>query len=315
MKQVTLDNKKAAGGERLSFKYIKKRLSFYIMLIPGLLAVFVFSYCTMPGILMAFQDYDFVKGFFGSEWVGFRHIHDIFTMTTYRTAIINTIVLNTVTILISFSLPIIFALLLNEIRDGIAKKSMQTISYLPHFLSWVSIVAITYSLFARDGFINDLRVLLLGQGTERIMFMAQPRNFVPIYIGLYIWQSLGWDSVIYLAAISGVDQQLYEAVKIDGGNRFSQVIHVTLPSILPTIIVLFILKMGTMFADNFDLVFGLQNAYVDFEVISTVVYKSGIKQANYSMATAMGLIQGVFGFILMAAVNVASRKISEVSLW
>lgn len=285
------------------------------MLIPALVAIFVFNYCTMPGILMAFQDYDFIKGFFKSEWVGFKHVVEIFTMSTYRTAIINTIFLNTLTLIISFSLPIIFALLLNEVRDGLFKKSVQTISYLPHFLSWVSIVAITYTLFARDGFINDFRLQLLGQDTERVMYMAQQKNFIPMYIGLYIWQSLGWDSVIYLAAISGVDQQLYEAVKIDGGNRFRQVWHVTLPSILPTIIVLFIMKIGTLFADNFELVYGLQNAYIDFEVISTVVYKSGIQQANYSMSTAMGLIQGVFGFLLMMAANAISRKVSEVSLW
>lgn len=303
-----------AEKRRIPVKKIKKDMGFYLLLLPAILLTFVFSYCTMPGILYAFQDYDFVKGMFGSPWVGFKHIVEIFTMANYREAIVNTIFLNVLTIA-AYIFPVIFALLLNEVKDGIVKKSMQTISYLPHFLSWVSIVAITYSMFSKDGIINDIRVALLGADTQRIMFMANKNNFVPFYLFLTVWQSLGWDAVIFLAAISGVDQQLYEAVTVDGGNRFHRVWYVTLPSIMPTVIIMFILKIGGMFGSNFELVYGLQNAYMKTEVISTIIYKSGVQQANYSMSTALGLVQGVLGFAIMSITNQISKKVNEVSLW
>lgn len=293
---------------------IKKDLGFYVLLLPAIILIIVFSYCTMPGILFAFQNYDFIKGFLGSEWVGLKHIIEIFTMPNYSEAIINTIYLNVLTIVLAV-IPIIFALLLNELTVGPFKKTVQTISYLPYFLSWVSVVAITYSMFARDGIINDIRVAILGDENARVMFMAKKELFLPMYLCLTVWKSLGWDAIVYLAAISGVDQQLYEALVVDGGNRFHRVIHITIPSIMPTIIILFILKFGSLFASNFELVYGLQNAYVDTEVISTIVYKSGVQQANYSMSTAMGLVQGVLGFLVMAGANAISKRVTEVALW
>ncbi len=296
-------------------KSFKKYIPLYLMLLPGLISVFVFSYCTMPGVVIAFQDFNMFKGFFGSPWVGFEHFKDIFTLPEFSGSIVNTLILSVLNQLIGQPAPIIFALLLNEMRAQKYKRVVQTISYLPHFLSTMAIIGMSHALFSTYGIVNDLRVSLLGEGTERIKFLAQQWFFVPNIIGTQVWMGFGWSSIIYLSAISGIDPELYEAASVDGANRFKQCMHITLPCILPTFVMIFIMGIGSLLRDSFDLVYGLQNAYIDYETISTTVYKQGIVAGNYSLSTALGLFQGVVGMILVLTANTISKKVNDIALW
>ncbi|MBQ7109200.1 MAG: sugar ABC transporter permease [Clostridia bacterium] len=297
------------------FKLTKKYLSLYALLIPGMIAVIIFQYCPMPGVVMAFEDYDMFRGMWGSPFVGFKHFKEIFTLPAFSTAIVHTLTLSFINLLFTQPVPIIFALLLNEVKARKYKRIVQTISYLPHFLSSMAVIGMVHALMSTYGIFNDARVLLLGEGTERIKFLAQQHLFVPNIITIGIWQGFGWNSIIYLSAISGIDPELYEAASVDGANKFKQCLHITIPSILPTFLMLFIMAIGRVFSDNFDMVYGLQNAYIDYETISTVVYKQGIQAGNYSVATALGLFQGVAGFILVTIANTISKKVNDVALW
>jgi putative aldouronate transport system permease protein len=301
----------ASPARRLS--RIKRDAPFYLMLAPALVWIFIFQYVPIPGIMMAFKDYDIIKGIWASPWAGMKHIANIVRIPALREAVTNTVWLNAAALAICFAAPIVFALLLNEIRHSLFKRFVQTLSYLPHFLSWISVIAICYSIFASDGIVNDIRVFF--GASERVMFLAKSSLFVPNYIMLTLWKGVGWSSIIYIAAIAGVDAELYQAATIDGATRFEQAVHITLPGIAPTVVIMLIMNIGGLFGSNFELVYGLQNAFVNFEVISTVLFKSGIQQGNYSMATAVGLCQGVIALLLTAAANKISKAVSEVALW
>ncbi|MBP3359991.1 MAG: sugar ABC transporter permease [Clostridia bacterium] len=295
---------------------IKKDSSYYLMILPALIFTLIFCYIPMLGIAMSFKDYDFVKGFWNSEWVGMKHFIEIFHIPMLQKAVLNTVYLNLLSLVICFTLPIVFALLINEVKNGIYKKTLQTVSYLPHFLSWISVVAMAYSIYAIDGPINHLRAVLFGiPWEERTMYMSLQSFFVPNYIFLSAWKEMGWDSIIYIAAISGIDQQLYEAARIDGASKLKQAWYITLPGIAPTIVILLILKFGSMFASNFELVYGMQNAYVEYDVISTLVYKNGIRDGQYSLATAINLFQSLISLALIFIANKISDKVNNVSLW
>ena len=296
-------------------KSLRKYMPLYIMLIPGLLSVFIFSYCTFPGVIIAFKDYNMFKGIFGSPWAGFSHFKDIFTLPEFSLSIWNTLKLSFLNMIFGQPVPIIFALLLNEIRCSKYKRVVQTVSYLPHFLSTMAIIGMSYALFSTYGIVNDVRVLLFGEGTERVKFLAQQSFFVPNIVGTTVWAGFGWNSIIYLSAIAGIDAQLYEAAQVDGANRFKQCLHITLPCILPTFVMLFIMQIGNLLRDSFDLVYGLQNAYIDYETISTTVYKQGIVAGNYSISTALGLFQGVIGLILVLTANKISKSVNDIGLW
>ena len=292
---------------------LKKNIHFYILLLPAIIITFVFVYLPMPWILISFQDFDILKGMGGSEWVGLANFKEIIKMPALLSAVLNTLNLNVLSLAIGFPLPIILALLINEMKNGIYKRSIQTISYMPHFLSWISVIAIAYNIFSAEGPINEFRMKLGAE--EPILYMAKQGFFIYNYLILMIWKDIGWNSIIYLAAITGVDQQLYEAAKLDGANRFKQVIHITLPCILPTAMILLILNLGNMFASNFELVYGLQNPYIDYDVISTLIFKNGIQDTKYSLGTAISLLQGVIAFILVAVSNKISKKISGIAIW
>ncbi len=296
-------------------KSFKKYIPLYLMLLPGMISVFVFSYCTLPGLLMAFKDYNMFKGILGSPWVGFEHFKDIFTLPEFSGSIVNTIIISILNQLAGQPAPIIFALLLNEMRAQKYKRVVQTISYLPHFLSTIAVIGMAHALFSTYGIVNDMRVALFGEGTERIKFLAEQWFFIPNIVGTGLWKGFGWSSIIYLSAISGIDPELYEAASVDGANRFRQCIHITLPSILPTFVMIFIMGIGNLLRDSFDLIYGLQNAYIDYETISTTVYKQGIVAGNYSLSTALGLFQGVVGLILVLTANKISKKVNNVALW
>lgn len=292
----------------------KKNLFLYILLLPAMILTFVFAYLPMPGVIISFMEYDIFKGF-SSPWIGWANFKELFSLPLFTKATFNTVYLSVLNMVIIFPAPIIFALLLNEIKCSPFKRIVQTVSYLPHFLSWIAVIGMAHSVYSTYGIINDLRVALLGEGADRIRFLADQEFLVPNIIILSLWKGIGWSSIIYLAAISGIDSQLYEAAQVDGANRFQQCIHITIPSILPTAVMLFLLQIGNIFKDNFDLIYGLQNAYIDFETISTIVYKQGIQSGNYSMSTAIGLFQGGIGFVLVVIANWLSKKVNDVALW
>jgi putative aldouronate transport system permease protein len=312
-------SRKAAPVSKLSWRmsFQKYRLV-YLMLLPAVVFVLVFSYFPMPGILVAFKNFDIFKGVFGSPWAaqsGFGHFIKLFSLPEIWTAISNTLIVSILSVLLNFPAPIILALLLNELRQGPFKKIVQSITYIPHFLSWISIIGLFIMMYSSYGPLNELWVLLKGPDTERILFLSLDWLFVPNILFLSIWQSVGWGSILYLASIAGIDQAQYESAEIDGAGRIAQTYHITIPSILPTVTIMLIFQLGAIFTSNFELIYGLQNPFIDFDVISTYVYKSGIQARNYSMATAVGLAQGVVAFLLTALANFGSKKISGVGIW
>jgi len=255
------------------------------------------------------------KGLWKSPWVGLKHFKEIFEVPMLWESIINTLKLSVLSILVGFPAPIILALMINELKNGIYKRVIQTLSYLPHFLSWISVVGLAYSFLDPYGPLNDFRVWLFGEGTERIAFVSKQELFIPILLILSVWKEVGWGTILYLAAITSIDPMLYEASYIDGANRLQQHIYITLPGIKETTVILLIFTLGTLFGSNFELVYGMQNPFIDFEVISTVVYSSGIQQGNYSTAAAVGFAQGLVAFLLTYAANTFSKKVSQISIW
>lgn len=298
-----------------SLQYVRKNYGVYLMLLPAVLLTFVFAYLPMPGILVAFKDYDIFKGPFSSPWSGFHNIQRVFEMPGVVQSIWNTLLLSIYTLLIGFPAPILFALMLNEMRSMWYKRVVQTISYLPYFLSWISVIGIAINLYSLYGPINDLLVAINGPNTERTLFLANPAFFVPNILILTVWKGLGWDSIIYLAAITSIDPQLYEAAVIDGAGKIKQAWYITMPGLLPTTMILLILRLGGLFGSNFELVYGLQNPFINYDVISTVVYKMGIQQADYSLATAVGFLQGLVALILTLLANRASKAASGTAIW
>lgn len=287
----------------------------YLLILPAVTVVFVFSYLPMPGIIIGFENFNIFKGLFASPWAGLQHIIDIVRIPALSQAVLNTVILSSLTLAVSFPAPIILALLFNELRVGMFKRTVQTISYLPYFLSWISVIGLAITILSTYGSVNDLRVFLFGPNTERVLFLSKQQLFVPVLLVLTLWKEVGWNSIIYLAAISSIDVQMYEAARIDGATHFQQARYITLPSLKQTIIILFIFSMGGLFNSNFELVYGMQNPYINFDVISTVVYSRGIQQGNYSMATAIGFMQGLIAFILVFSTNKIAKSVSDVYIW
>lgn len=287
----------------------------YLLLLPSIVLTLVFAYLPMPGLIAAFQDYNMFAGFWNSPWTGLKHFKEIFEIPLLWGSIINTLKLSVLTIIVGFPAPIILALMINELGNGLYKRSVQTLSYLPHFLSWIAVVGLFYSFLDSYGPLNDLRVSLMGPETERIMYLSKQELFLPFLLLLSVWKEVGWGTIVYLAAITSIDPHLYEAARMDGANRFKQHLYITLPGMKQTAIILLLFTMGTLFASNFELVYGMQNAYINFDVIATVIFSSGIQQGNYSMAAAIGFAQGLVALLLIVIANKISKKISGVSIW
>ena len=294
------------------WKKIYRDRSLYLMLLPAAAILLFFSYGPMPGLVMAFQDFSIFRGFLHSEWVGLENFVAIFSQTKFVTAILNTILVSLLSLLITFPAPIILALLINEIRNKFFKRFVQTTSYLPHFLSWISVVGLVQLLFAKDGLVNDFRIWLGAE--ERIMFLAQQGSFIWFIVGTTLWKEVGWGTIIHLANLTSISPQLYEAAEIDGAGYFHKLRYITLPHMLPTVIILLIFQLGKLFQSNFDLIYGLQNPFIDFEVISTIIYQTGIKSGNYSMSTAIGFVEGLIALILVLGANKLSKKVSGSGL-
>ncbi|MFC3798454.1 ABC transporter permease [Cohnella sp. GCM10012308] len=283
----------------------------YLMLLPGVIYFLLFKYGPMWGIVIAFQDYSPFLGMTGSEWVGMKHFHRLFTDPTFFMLLKNTLLLSLLNIAFVFPMPIILALMLNELRAAKFKRIIQTLIYIPHFMSWVIIVGIFYVIFEmQDGVFQEV---LTAVGLQKFTIMMDPDLFRPMYILQSIWKDTGWGTVIYLAALAGVDPQLYEASRMDGASRMRQVWHITLPCIRSTIIILLILKIGDILELGFEHVFLLLNPLNRgvAEIFDTYVYTSGIVQGAFSYSTAVGLFKSFVGLVLVLAANKLSKKFGE----
>ncbi len=310
MNTIISDNKRQGTAE---LRQIKRCVPLYLMIAPAMIITLIFSYFPLPGLLISFMDYDIFKGMLGSKWVGMENIRALFEMPNMLKSVSNTLFISVLSIAIVFPITILLAVLLNEIRCSWFKRTIQTISYLPHFLSWISVIGIASTFYAVNGPLND--ILSNAFGMERQMFLADRAFFIPNVLILTIWKETGWSSIIFLAAITGIDMQLYEAAAIDGAGRFRQFLSVTVPGMLPTIIVMLVLKIGAVFTSNFDLIYGLQNVYIEFDVISTIVYKYGIQQGNFGISTALNFCQGIIALILTLGADRLSKKVNHISIW
>lgn len=290
---------------------VKKYKLLYLMILPGLLYFIVFKYMPMGGLVIAFQDYQPFLGITGSEWVGFKHFIRLFTEPTFMMLLRNTLILFAMNIVIFFPLPIIVALMLNELRNRHLKNWIQTIVYIPHFMSWVIIVSITYVFLTVDG--GVINELIASLGGKKISFLTSPEWLRTIYIGQIIWKELGWSTIIYLAAITVVDPQLYEAAEMDGAARLRKTWHVTLPAIRPVIITLLILKIGSTLDLGFEHMYLLLNSLNRevAEIFDTYIYTAGLKNGQLSFSTTVGLFKGVVGLILVMASNRLAKKMGE----
>lgn len=297
------------------WKKIKKMKMLYVFLLLPLVFLFFFSYLPIYGVLIAFKHYRFGEGILGSPWNNFAHFQSIYNDFFFHRAFWNTLRINAANILIIFPLPIIFALLLNELRANVFKRVVQSISYLPHFLSWVVIGGFVYHILSPQiGFLNYILSLF---GVEPIYFMTISSLFIPIVIASGAWQTVGWSSIIYLAAISAVDPSLYESAEIDGANRFHKAVFITLPSIIPSITILFILGLSGILNGNFDQIFNLYNPLVMnvADVIDTYVYRKGLLESRFDYAAAVGLFQSVVGIIFIYSANKIIKKFTEYGIW
>lgn len=298
--------------------YMKRYWQLYALLALPLLYLLIFKYIPMIYMMIAFKKYSIVQSVWEMPWAqnhGFEYFIKAFKNRDFINALRNTLVLNLLDLILGFPAPIIFALVLNELVFKKFKRVVQTIAYMPHFLSWVIIYGLALQLFAPStGLIN---MVVTKLGFETIPFLNDPNHWVGTYIGLGVWQSFGWNSIIYLAAIAGINSELYEAASVDGAGRFKKMWHITLPGIRSTIVVILIMNMGNILGSGFDRPFALQNNLVMnvAEVISTFVYKNGIRGLQFSLTTAVGFFQSVICLIFLLLSNWISRKLGERGIW
>ncbi|MBR3928149.1 MAG: sugar ABC transporter permease [Clostridia bacterium] len=300
-------------------RHIHKYGWLHLMILPGILYYLLFKYLPMYGIVIAFSDYRATDGFWGiihSEFVGFKNFSLFFESIYFRRLVGNTIWISFVKMLFGFPAPIILALLMNEIKNAYFKRTIQTITYLPHFLSWIVLAALLKTMFSTDnGPIYS--VILKLTGIEIPSVIMQNSTFVPFLVLSDIYKGVGWGTIIYLAAISGVDEGLYDAALIDGANRFQRIMHITVPSIMEIISIQLILRVGGLMNENFDQIFNLYSpgVYDVADVLETFVYRAGIQDSKYSFASAVGLFQSLTGLILVFATNKIANKLGSNGLW
>ncbi len=296
-------------------KDFKRNKMIYLMVSPVVLYYIIFQYGPMYGLQIAFKDYSPALGFLGSPWVGFEHFKEFFNSFFFWRLLRNTILLSFYSLLFAFPAGIILALLLNEVRSRVFKRTVQTVTYMPHFVSLVVIVGILYDFTARDGVVNDILGFLFG--IEPIAFMQQAEWFRTLFIGSDIWQNVGWSSIIFLAAMSNIDPSLYEAAKMDGAGRFKQMFHITLPGIMPTVVILLILLIGKFMTVGEEKILLMYNptTYETADVIGTYVYRKGILESNFSYSAAVGLFKALIAFTLLVIANGIARKVGDTKLW
>lgn len=298
-----------------TFAEFSKHKYLFLLLLPGIIWYAIFYYAPLYGIQLAFKDYKIAAGIFGSEWVGFKHFARMFSASDFLQIFRNTIVISLYHIVFGFPAPIVLALLFNEIRRQSVKRIAQSISYLPHFFSWVILGGILSTLLSpTTGIVNQIIEWL---GFDPIYFLGDKRYFRFTLVASGIWKEVGWGTIIYLAALSGVDVHLYEAAVVDGANRWKQTLHITIPCIMPVIAIMFILRIGNLLDAGFDQVLNLYNAavYEVGDILDTYVYRVGITQMQYSFTTAVGLFKNVIGFALVLGANYVIKKSGQEGLF
>ncbi|WP_223870033.1 ABC transporter permease [Paenibacillus sabuli] len=312
--------RQAVGGgavrmpQRRNRRRLRQNIPYFILFTPIIVYFLLFKYAPMGGLVIAFKDYNFADGVFGSPWVGLGQFETLFSNPQTLRIIRNTFVLSVLALLIGFPFPILLAVLLNEVGRVWFKRGVQTLVYLPHFLSWVIVSGIVITIFSIEGVINNLFADWLGWSP--IQFLYSEGSWLALFIGSGIWKGAGWGAIIYLAALSSIDPSLYESASIDGANKWKQIRHITLPGIAPTIVIVFILSVGNVMEVGFDQVYTLQNSAVFgiSEVISTYTYKIGLQSLQFSLTSAMGLFESLIGLVLVLITNTIARRYGQ-GLW
>ena len=301
-------------SRRSRWKTMRKYKNVYIILLPVILYYLIFAYGPMVGNVIAFQDYSITKGLFNGKWVGFKHFKSFLTNYTCFRLIRNTLMINLYGLIFGFPAPIILALLLNEVKISWYKRFVQTITYMPYFISTVVVAGMMLDFLDTRGLINDIIVML---GGKEIQFLVRPEKFWGIYTISEIWQGVGWGSIIYLATLSGTDPNLYEAAAIDGAGRFKQVIHVTLPTLLPLIMLQLIMRMGQMMNVGYEKIILLSNGltYESADVISSYVYRKGLQTGDFSFGVAVSLFNSACNIVLLVIANTLSGRLTNESMW
>lgn len=299
---------------------LRKYRNLYLLLLPAMVLLFIFSYMPMYGVIIAFQDYKYMKGILASRWLGFENFTTLFGRPSFLNALRNTFVISGLRLLFGFPAPILFALLLNEVRGGRFKKTVQTISYLPYFVSWVVISGMMIEVFSLErGVVNTV---IRALGGKSIYFMNEPGWFLGILIGSGVWQGIGWGSVIYLGAIAGINPELYESAGIDGATRLQKARYITLPGMYPMIVISFLLGLGGILNAGFEQIFNMDSpgVYVISDIVDTYMYRAafthvGMGVAELSIATAVGLFKNVIGFGLLFGANAVAGKLTDYTFW
>ncbi|MFV0401860.1 MAG: ABC transporter permease [Oscillospiraceae bacterium] len=294
--------------------YLKANYWFYIFLIPGIAFLIIFKYIPMGGVIIAFQDFNIVKGIAGSEWVGLEHFRYLFQSADFYRILRNSILISLYRLFWGFPVPILLALLMNEMRSQKYKRSMQTVLYLPHFISWV-VVGMVYNMLSPSSGI--LNYFIQAMGGDPVAFLTNPNYFRSILVITDIWKGAGWGTIVYMAAISGIDPSLYEAAIIDGATRLQRMRYVTLPCIAGTIVVMLIMRMGSILNNGFEQVYLMSNALVSevSEIFETYTYQVGLREGRYSFASAVGIFQSIVGCLLLYITNFVSKRIGGGGLW
>ncbi|MFK7694146.1 ABC transporter permease [Paenibacillus sp. HJGM_3] len=304
-----------ASRKRTGTTRWKKYGFYYLMAAPALIGFFIFDYLPMYGIILAFKDYRFVDGIIGSPWVGLQHFEQFFSDIFFWRILKNTLIISSLHIVFGFPAPIILALLFNELANKRFKMAVQTISYLPHFMSWVILAGIMVEVLSPSrGALNYLITLF---GGKPIYFLADTDYFVGVLVASHVWQSIGWGSVVYLAGIAGINQDQFESAKIDGATRLQQMRYITIPSLVPIMTILFILSIGGIMNAGFNQIFNLYSpaVYSVADVIDTYVYRVGLIETKYGFSTAVGLFKNVIGLILVLGTNYIVKRFNEYGIW
>lgn len=292
----------------------QKDWQLHLMILPGLLFILIFKYMPLGGITIAFKEFLPGKGIWGSPWVGLENFEYMLALPDTKRVMWNTLFIAAAKILINFPVPIIISILLNEVKNHRFKRSVQTIIYLPYFISWVILAGIIQDLFAKEGLINQFLGIF---GAEPVFFLGNKYAFLGVLIGTDVWKNFGYNTVVYLAAITGIDETLYEAAKIDGANRFQQIWNVTLPGIAPIVVLMMILNLGNVLNAGFEQIFNLYNplVYETADIIDTFVYRISLVEANYSLGTAVELLKSVVSFILIVTSYKIANKYSDYTVF
>lgn len=302
-------------GHLSTFKKYQKHHILFLMMVPGLVYFFVFKYMPIYGLQIAFKDYNVIKGIADSSWVGLKYFKMLISVRSFWDVFQNTLVISSLQLLFGFPAPILLALMLNELTNERFKKLTQTISYLPHFVSWVVLAGVFMQFLSPS--IGPINIIMKSLGFDPIFFLGDNRWFRFTLVITEVWKSVGWGSIIYLAALAGIDKSLYEAAEIDGATKLQRIRHITLPSLSPVITIMMIFSVGRIINDNFDQIFNLYSpiVYDSGDVIGTYVYRMGIEKMQFSFATAVGLAKNLIAFGLVVGANAISKKVNNYGIW